>query len=31
MPVVDKAAPNKVVGVLTSEAVAKAYEKAKSG
>ncbi|MGO8807664.1 MAG: site-2 protease family protein [Candidatus Bathyarchaeia archaeon] len=31
MPVVDKAAPTKVVGVLTSEAVANAYEKAKSG
>ncbi len=30
LPVVDKDAPTKVVGVLTSEAVANAYEKAKS-
>jgi Zn-dependent protease/CBS domain-containing protein len=30
LPVVEKDAPNKVVGVLTSEAVANAYEKAKS-
>ncbi len=30
MPVVDKEAPSKVVGVLTSEAVANAYEKAKN-
>jgi len=29
LPVVDKEAPTKVVGVLTSEAVASAYEKAK--
>jgi hypothetical protein len=29
MPVVDKEATTKVVGVLTSEAVANAYEKAK--
>jgi len=30
LPVVDKEAPSKVVGVLTSEAVAKAYDKAKN-
>jgi len=30
LPVVDKDAPTKVVGVLTNEAVANAYEKAKS-
>lgn len=30
LPVIDKDAPTKVVGVLTSEAVAAAYEKAKS-
>ncbi|HMK93945.1 MAG TPA: site-2 protease family protein [Candidatus Limnocylindrales bacterium] len=31
LPVVDKEAPTKVVGVLTSEAVANAYEKARNG
>jgi predicted transcriptional regulator len=30
MPVVDREAPTKVVGVLTSEGVASAYEKAKN-
>ena len=30
LPVVDKAAPAKIVGVLTSESVANAYEKAKA-
>jgi len=30
IPVVDKQSPKKVVGVLTSEAIAKAYEKSKS-
>jgi len=31
LPVVDKESPTKVVGVLTSEAVAKAYDKARNG
>jgi CBS domain-containing protein len=30
LPVVDKEAPTKVLGVLTSEAVANAYEKARN-
>ena len=30
LPVVDKETPTKVVGVLTSEAVASAYEKARN-
>ena len=30
LPVVDREMPTKVMGVLTSEAVANAYEKAKS-
>ena len=30
LPVVDKEAPTKVIGVLTSEGVAYAYEKAKT-
>jgi CBS domain-containing protein len=31
IPVVDRENPTKVVGVLTSEAIANAYEKSKSG
>ena len=31
IPVVDKETPTKIVGVLTSEAIANAYEKSKSG
>ena len=30
LPVIDKESPTKVVGVLTSEAVAKAYDKARN-
>jgi CBS domain-containing protein len=31
LPVVDKDTPTKIIGVLTSEAVANAYEKARNG